>query len=62
MNDFEKLVLQMRIAQKDYFRLRKYATGNDAPEQISNALQESKSLEKQVDQHLENINAPRLEL
>lgn len=51
MNEFEELVMKMRRAQKDYFAKRS-----------ANILMLSKSLEREVDKHLENINNPKLEL
>lgn len=44
MTDFEQLVFDMRQAQKTYFRTRTPV-----------ALNESKRLERAVDQYLENI-------
>lgn len=41
MNDFEILVLEMRSAQKEYFRTRS-----------KEILQQSKHLEKRVDEYL----------
>lgn len=41
MTDFEILVMDMRKAQKDYFRTRS-----------QNALRFAKELEKQVDEHI----------
>ena len=49
MNDFEKLVLEMRNAQKEYFKHRGTI-----------ALQTSKKLEREVDQHLSNITNPKM--
>lgn len=43
MNDFEKLVYEMRSAQKEYFRTRNKDT-----------LELSKHLEKRVDEYLIN--------
>jgi len=51
MNDFEKLVSEMRNAQKKYFKTR------DAY-----WLRKSKELESAVDVHLSNINQPSLDL
>lgn len=48
MNDFELLVNEMRNAQRIYFAKRKMYW-----------LQKSKELEKQVDQHLFNIDNPQ---
>lgn len=41
MNDFEKLVYEMRSAQKEYFRTRS-----------KEILQQSKQLERRVDEYL----------
>lgn len=49
MTDFEKLVQDMRKAQKAYF-----ATRN--PEM----LKQSKALEKKVDDYLSNLKQPKL--
>lgn len=43
MNEFEKLVYEMRSAQKEYFRTRS-----------KEELQRSKHLEKRVDEYLIN--------
>ena len=43
MNEFEKLVYEMRSAQKGYFRTRN-----------KEVLQQSKQLEKRVDEYLIN--------
>jgi len=45
MNEFEKLVFDMRSAQKMYFKLR-----------TAYWLSRSKELESKVDKHLSNIN------
>lgn len=50
MNEFEKLVAEMRHAQKRYFETRSK----------NYWLPLSKQLEHQVDQHLQNINQPKL--
>lgn len=50
MNEFEKLVMDMRNSQKEYFKT-KYA----------NWLKRSKELESKVDQHLRNINQPKID-
>lgn len=42
MNEFEEKVQKMRKAQKDYFKSRS-----------ANLLMEAKSLEREVDKHLE---------
>lgn len=44
MTDFEKMVLEMRKMQKQYFKLRSIA-----------ALEKSRILERQVDAHLKNV-------
>ncbi len=50
MNEFEKLVFKMRKYQKDYFKTReKYA------------LEMSKKCEQEVDEHLKNINQPKID-
>ena len=50
MTEFEKLVSDMRKAQKDFFRTRDYAV-----------MRKAKELEKQVDQYLdEQVNGPDL--
>jgi Lar family restriction alleviation protein len=49
--DFVMLVTKMRQAQKDYFRTRDVGH-----------LTESKSLERQVDQYIEDLNNPVQEL
>lgn len=49
MNEFEKLVAEMRTAQKEYFRHRGTI-----------ALTTSKRLEKQVDDHLDSLTNPKL--
>lgn len=51
MNDFEKLVFEMRKNQKEYFTHRG-----------QKALQTSKRLEKEVDEHLQNKINPKLGL
>ena len=43
MNEFEKLVYEMRSAQKEYFRTRR-----------KDVLQQSKQLERRVDEYLIN--------
>ena len=48
MTQFEHTVLQMRNAQRNYFRTRSM-----------DALRESKALEKQVDEMLEEIQNPQ---
>lgn len=48
MTQFEYTVLQMRNAQRDYFRTR-----------CMDALRESKALEKQVDEMLEEMQNPQ---
>jgi hypothetical protein len=50
MNEFEKLVLDMRNSQKEYFKT-KYPSW----------LKRSKELEVKVDQHLMNINQPKID-
>lgn len=50
MTEFEKLVSDMRKAQKDFFRTHDYAV-----------MRKAKELEKQVDQYLdEQVNGPDL--
>lgn len=49
MNEFEKLVLNMRQAQKNYFKTR-----------LQRWLKTSKELEAQVDKHLAKLNKPEL--
>lgn len=49
MNDFEKLVFEMRKYQKRYFKTRDTAW-----------LTKSKQYEKLVDDHLSNINEPKM--
>lgn len=44
MTDFEKMVMEMRKMQKQYFKLRSIA-----------ALEKSRILERQVDAHLKAI-------
>ena len=48
MTQFEYTVLQMRNAQRDYFRTRSM-----------DALRESKALERQVDEMLEEMQNPQ---
>lgn len=43
MNEFEKLVYEMRSAQKEYFRTRS-----------KEVLQQSKQLERRVDEYLKD--------
>ena len=50
MNDFAKLVLEMRTAQKEYFRTRDRGA----------TLQKCKALEKLVDEHLKQMDTPKL--
>jgi len=54
MNEFELLVFDMREAQKLY-----YITGREHPRKHEYLLA-SKKLEKQVDDHLYNVNNPGL--
>lgn len=49
MNEFEKLVFEMRDCQKQFFATRNHEF-----------LRRSKELEKKVDSYLENINSPKL--
>jgi hypothetical protein len=49
LSEFEKLVEDMRKWQKEYFKHR-----------TDQALQESKKLEKKVDQHIKDKNEPPL--
>lgn len=49
MTEFEKLVQEMRKAQKYYFKTRD-----------KNVLETSKKLERQVDEYLANKNNPKL--
>lgn len=49
MTDFEKLVLEMRKAQKDYFKTRD-----------KQSLELSKRLERRVDEYLESQDKPKL--
>lgn len=49
MNDFEKLVAEMRKAQTEYFRHRGTI-----------ALKTAKKLERDVDEHLSNITQPKM--
>lgn len=51
MNEFEKLVKEMRAMQKAYFRTREAAT-----------LQASKRLEKEVDKYLADKENPQMDL
>lgn len=51
MNEFEKLVYEMRSAQKEYFRTRS-----------KDVLQQSKQLEKRVDEYLRDRKANQLTL
>ncbi len=51
LREFLLLVQRMRQAQKDYFAHRERET-----------LELSKSLERQVDQFIENVNNPNQEL
>lgn len=51
MDEFQKLVLKMRSAQKNYFSNRNATT-----------LMSAKSLEREVDAYLDNINNPKLGL
>lgn len=49
MNEFEKLVFEMRKAQKNYFKSREVYW-----------LTKSKQFELNVDDYLENINSPKM--
>ncbi|MBS3993151.1 MAG: hypothetical protein KGZ87_05500 [Bacteroidetes bacterium] len=49
MNEFEKLVFDMRNSQKEYFKT-KYPSW----------LKRSKELEAKVDRYLMNINQPKM--
>lgn len=49
MTEFEKLVQDMRKAQKAYFASRD-----------KKILEQSKALEKKVDEYLKNIKQPKL--
>lgn len=49
MTDFEKLVQDMRKAQKLYFAKRD-----------KKILEQSKALERKVDEHLQNLKTPKL--
>ena len=51
MNEFEKLVYEMRSAQKEYFRTRS-----------KDVLQQSKQLEKRVDEYLKEKENNQLTL
>lgn len=51
MNEFEKLVYEMRSAQKEYFRTRS-----------KDVLQKSKQLEKRVDEYLKDKKNNQLTL
>lgn len=51
MNEFEKLVYEMRSAQKEYFRTRS-----------KDVLQQSKQLEKRVDEYLKEKENKQLTL
>jgi hypothetical protein len=56
MNDFEKLVLEMRTAQKNYFKAER------GTELKASYLRKSKLLESMVDNHLKEKQNPELEL
>jgi hypothetical protein len=51
MNEFEKMVLKMRDLQKEYFRTRDRGV-----------LEKSKQAERKVDEFLNNIKNPKLDL